>query len=108
MWVSQRVSILSMRIDIFVTGQHIWIGAQLSCPVADEVVESREVLQPTDLVMHELLSGCEVLEVLMVGEHKNDMCRALEVVVPLLEGLEYCKQLLVVDLIVELRWLHAA
>src|SRR5882724_460471 len=108
MWVSQRVSILSMRIDIFATGQHIWLGAQPSCPVADQVVESREVLRPTDLVMHELLSGCEVLEVLMVGEHKHDMCRALEVVAPLSEGLEYGKQFLIVDLVVELHRLHAA
>src|SRR5882724_10625787 len=36
------------------------------------------------------------------------MCRALEVVAPLSEGLEYGKQFFVIDLIVELRWLHAA
>src|SRR5882724_4584503 len=98
MWVSQCISILSTWIDIFAMGQHIWLGAQPSCPIADQVVESREVLQPTDLAMHELLSGCKVLEVLMVGEHKHDMCRALEVVAPLSEGLEYCKQLFVIDL----------
>src|SRR5882724_1212499 len=108
MQVSQRVSILSMRIDIFATGQGIWLGAQPSCPVADQVVESREVLRPMDLATYELLSGCEVLEVLMVGEHEHDMCRDLEVVVPLSEGLKYCEQLFVVDLIVELHWLHTA
>src|SRR5882724_3588859 len=36
------------------------------------------------------------------------MCRALEVVAPLSEGLEYGKQFFVIDLVVELRWLHAA
>src|SRR5882724_1979832 len=36
------------------------------------------------------------------------MCRALEVVAPLSEGLEYGKQFFVVDLVVEFRWLHAA
>src|SRR5882724_4855966 len=36
------------------------------------------------------------------------MFRALEGVAPLSEGLEYCEQLLVIDLIVELHWLHAA
>src|SRR5882724_10228173 len=35
------------------------------------------------------------------------MCRALEVVAPLSEGLEYGKQFFVIDLVVELRWLHA-
>src|SRR5882724_12655888 len=108
MWVSQSVSILSMRIDIFAMGQCIWLGAQPSCPIADQVVESRVVLRPTDLATCELLSGCEVLKVLMVREHKHDMCRALEVVAPLSEGLEYGEQLLVIDLIVELHWLHAA
>src|SRR5882724_11256416 len=36
------------------------------------------------------------------------MCRALEVVAPLSEGLEYGEQFLVVDLVVELCWLRAA
>src|SRR5882724_9381010 len=102
MWVSQHISILSMRIDIFAMGQGIWLGAQPSCLIVDQVVEPREVLQPMDLAMHELLSGCEVLEVLMVREHEHDMCRALEVVAPLLEGLEYGEQFLIIDLVVEL------
>jgi len=54
--VSQCVSILSTRVDIFTMGQCIWLGAQTSCTVADQVVESREVLQPMDLAMCELLS----------------------------------------------------
>ena len=61
-----------------------------------------------DLETRELLGGCKVLKVLVIGKHEYDMGRALEVVAPLSEGLEYCKQLLVVDLIVELRCLHAA
>src|SRR5882724_3824550 len=108
MGVSQCISILPPRIDIFTTGQHIWLGTQPSCMVADQVVEPREVLQPTDLETRELLGGCEVLEVLVIGKHKYDMGRALEVVAPLSEGLEYCKQFLIIDLIVELCWLHAA
>ena len=71
MWVSQHISILSLRIDIFTMGQRIWLGTQLSCTVADQVVESREVLQPLDLAMRELLGGCEVLEVLVIREHNT-------------------------------------
>ena len=48
-----------------------------------------------DLATCELLSGCKVLEVFVIKEHEYDMCRALEVVAPLSEGLEYCEQLLV-------------
>ena len=58
--------------------------------------------------MCELLGGCKVFEVLVIGEHEYDMCGALQVVAPLSEGLEDGEQLLIVDLIVELRWLHAA
>src|SRR5882724_4236227 len=61
-----------------------------------------------DLVTCKLLGGRKVLEVLVIREHEYNMCRALEVVAPLSEGLEYCEQLLVVDLVVELRWLHTA
>src|SRR5882724_7270302 len=107
MGVSQRVSILSTWIDIFTMGQRIWFGTQSSCTVADQVVEPREVLRPTDLATCELLGGCEVLKVLVIGKYEYNMCRSLEVVVPLSEGLEYSKQLLVIDLIVELCWLHA-
>jgi len=60
-----------------------------------------------DLAMCELLCCCKVLKVLVIGEHKYDMCRALQVVTPLSEGLEDREQLLVIDLIVELHWLHA-
>src|SRR5882724_13452380 len=107
MGVSQHVSILSTRINIFATGQHIWFGTQLSCMVADQVVEPREVLQPMDLATHELLGGCKVLKVLVIGEHEYDMSRAFQVVTPLSEGLKDGEQLFVVDLIVELSRLHA-
>jgi len=76
--------------------------------VADQVVEPREVLRPTDLAMHELLGGCKVLEVFVIGEHEYDVCRAFQVVAPLSEGLKDSKQLLDVDLVVELCRLHAA
>src|SRR5882724_3773513 len=105
MRISQCVSILSLRIDIFTMGQHIWLGAQPSCTVADQIVEPREVLRPMDLVMCELLGGHKVLKVLVIREHEYNMCRALQVVVPSLEGLKDSKQFLVIDLVVELHWL---
>jgi len=60
------------------------------------------------LEMHELLGGHKVLEVLVIREDKYDMCRAFQVVVPLLEGLKDGEQFLIVDLIVEPSRLHAA
>src|SRR5882724_3895908 len=108
MCVSQHVSILSTRIDIFMMGQHIWLGTQPSCTVVDQVIEPREIFQPMDLAMGELLGGRKVLEVLVVGEYEYNVCRAFQVVAPLLEDLEDGKQLLVIDLVVEPCWLHAA
>jgi len=52
--------------------------------------------------MSELLGCCKVLEVLVIREHKYDMCRTLQVVAPLSEGLKDSQQLLVVDLVVDL------
>ena len=45
--------------------------------VEDQVVESRKIFQPTDLVMSKLLGGGEVLEVLVVREHQYNVCRTL-------------------------------
>ena len=68
MQVSQCISILSMRIDILMMGQHIWFSTQPSCMIVDQVGESRNILQTMDLVMGELLGGCEVLKVLVIRE----------------------------------------
>jgi len=56
--------------------------------VADQVIETRKIFQPTDLEMGELLGGCEVLKVLVIGEHEYDVGRALQVVALLLESLK--------------------
>ena len=61
-----------------------------------------------DLVMGKLLGGRKVLEVLVIGEDEYDMCRAFQVVVPLSENLKDGKQLLVIDLVIELSQLHTA
>src|SRR5882672_192655 len=58
--------------------------------------------------MRELLGGGKVLKVLVIRQYKDHMCRALQIVAPLSEGLKYCQELLVVDFIVELGRLHTA
>jgi len=60
-----------------------------------------------DLVMGKLLGCHKILEILVIGEYEYDMGRTFQVVVPLSEGLKDSKQLLVIDLIVELSQLHA-
>src|SRR5882672_8973653 len=58
--------------------------------------------------MRELLGGGKVLKVLVIRQYKDHMCRALQIVAPLSEGLKYCQELLVIDLVVELGRLHTA
>jgi len=60
-----------------------------------------------DLVTRELFGGRKVFEVLVIREHKYDICRALEVVAHFRKA-SILRQLFVVDLVVELCWLHAA
>ena len=86
--VSKCISIFSPRIDIFTMGQHIWFGTQPSCTVVNQVVEYRKVFWPTDLAKSELLGGHEVLQVLVIGQHKYNVCWPFQGVAPLLEGLE--------------------
>src|SRR5882672_1365533 len=74
----------------------------------NQVVEPRQVFRPAHLPTRELLGGGEVLEVLVIGQYEDHMCRALQIVAPLPESLEYGEELLVIDLVVELGRLHAA
>src|SRR5882724_1131057 len=106
MRVSKRISVLSSRVDIFSASQRIWFGTQSSRAVANQVIETREVFRPAYLATSEQFGGREVLQVLVVGQHEHNVCGSLQVVVPLLEGLENSQELLVVDLVVELGGLH--
>ena len=63
-------------------------------------VEAGEVERPSGLPPVQLLGCHEVLQVLVVCPDLALMFRALDKVLPLLEGLDDCQHLLVVDLLV--------
>ena len=69
----------------------------------DGKVELGEVLRPVGLMAGQDLGAGEVLQVLVVGDHINWRGRALEVVLPVLEGLKDGQQLLVLGIIIQLR-----
>ena len=49
------------------------------------------------------LGAGEIFQVLVVSDHINWRGKALEVMLPVLEGLEDCQQLLVMGIIIQLR-----
>ena len=49
----------------------------------------------------EYLGGGEIIEVLVIGHHKNYMGRAFQIRSPVLERFVYCKEFFVVYLVVE-------
>ena len=63
-------------------------------------VEAGEVESPSGLPPVQLLGRHEVLQVLVVRPNLTLMFRALDKVLPLLEGSDDCQHLLVVDLVV--------
>ena len=68
--------------------------------VANDVVESRKVFGPSNLSLGELFRCGEVFEILVIGEHKNDVWYAFEIVSPLFECFIDCEQFFVIDFIV--------
>ncbi|KIM65442.1 hypothetical protein SCLCIDRAFT_112672 [Scleroderma citrinum Foug A] len=69
---------------------------------ADQKVELREELQPMSLAVGEDLGGGKVFQVLVIGDHIHWSCRALEVVMPVAEGLKDRKEFLVMSVIIQL------
>ena len=69
MGVSQCIHIVTSGVHVFPACEVIRLSAKASCPIADEVVEPREVLRPPDLSSSELFVGGKVFKVLVVGEY---------------------------------------
>ena len=52
--------------------------------------------------MTKLLCSGKILQIVVVGEYLNLVSHAFKVHLPLLEGIMYCEELFVVDIVVEL------
>ena len=68
----------------------------------DQKVELREELQPMSLAVGEDLGGGKVFQVLVIGDHVHRSCRALKIVMPVVEGLKDRKEFLVMSVIIQL------
>ena len=90
-------------VDVPMASEGIGLCSKVSRAEADGKVELGEVLRPVGLTAGQDLGAGEILQVLVVSDHIDWRGRALEVVVPVLEGLKDGQQLLVMGIIVQLR-----
>ena len=60
------------------------------------------VFVPSNLSSGELFRCGKVFEILVVGEHKNDVWYSFKIVMPLFECFVDCEQFFVIDFIVQL------
>ncbi|KIK11739.1 hypothetical protein PISMIDRAFT_122157, partial [Pisolithus microcarpus 441] len=67
----------------------------------DRQVELREVLRPAGLLAGQNLGGSEILKILVVSDHVDGGGGALQVVLPVAEGLKNRQKLLVMGIVVE-------
>ena len=73
-------------IDVPASSEGIRLRAKSSRTEADDHIELGEELRPAGLPAGKELSGCKVLEVLVVGDNVDRSCGAFEVVSPSPEG----------------------
>ena len=59
-----------------------------------------QIFRPTSLPSRKVLGVAKIYEVLVVGDHVDGSQGTFKVVPPLLEGLEYSKEFLVMDVVV--------
>ena len=90
-------------VNIPMASEGIRLCSEVSRVEADGDVELGEVLRPVGLTAGQDLGAGEILQVLVVSDHIDWRGRALEVMSPVLEGLEDGQQLLVMGVVVQLR-----
>jgi len=66
----------------------------------DIEVKLRQVLQPMSLLPSKILGVAEVGEVLVVGDYIDRNWGTFEVMPPFLECFKYCKEFLIIDVII--------
>ncbi|KAG6899919.1 hypothetical protein C0993_005309 [Termitomyces sp. T159_Od127] len=95
-----------LGVHVWSPGEGVGLGTKLAGAVVDGEVVLGKDFGPTGLAAAELLGHGEVLQVVVVQVDLDVMRSALEVGLPLLEGFNNGEELLVVDVVVELRRDH--
>ena len=90
-------------VDIPASSEGIRLSSEASGAETNDEVELGEELRPAGLLPSQELSGCKVLQVLVVGDDVNQSYGAFKIVAPGPKSLVDSEELLVMGVIVELR-----
>ena len=90
-------------VNVPMASEGIGLCSEVSRVEADGKVELGEVLRPVGLTAGQDLGAGEIFQVLVVSDHIDWRGGTLEVVSPVLEGLEDGQEFLVMGIIVQLR-----
>jgi len=85
-------SIPPFRIDIPLSSESIWFGAETTKAEPDDKVELEEVLGPPRLPLGQYLGSRKILKVLMICNNINEVGWTFQIVLPNLESFEDGKQ----------------
>ena len=103
LWIDvSGVPIPLFGVDVPASSEGIRLSSEASSGTNDRIKVGEE-LRPAGLPLSQELGGCNVLQVLVVGDNVNRSCRAFKIVVPGPKRLMDSEELLVMGVIVELR-----
>jgi len=95
-------SIPPFRIDIPLSSESIWFGAETTRAEPNDKVELGEVFRPPCLPLGQYLGNRKILKVLMIHNNVNGIGRIFQIMSPNLESFEDSKQFLVMCVIIQL------
>ena len=102
LWIDTGiVTIPLFKVDVPSSSECIGFGSEFSRMETDYEIESGKVFGPTCLSMREDFGHCKILQVPVIGDHVNWKSRAFEVMSPLFESFKNCKELFVMDIVVQ-------
>ena len=103
-WIDASVVLIPLfGVDIPVSSEGIRLSFEASRAEMNNKVELEEKLQSMGLPSSQEFGGCEVFQVLVVGDYINQSCGAFKIVVPRPKSLVNSEELLVMGVIVELQ-----
>ncbi len=100
-----RIECISLFKEIFwVTCQSIQLIIDFVKIISDVIVESRQKLTSTSLMMTQLLSWHEILKIFVIRDHLNRIDKVFKLWSSFLESANNDYEFFIVDLVVTLNW----
>ena len=90
-----------LRVDDPLSGEGVRFGSKFSGVESDYQIESRKEFQPLGLSSGQGPGGSEIFEILVVRKYLYRDCGSLKVMSPDRESFEYCKEFLIMGVIVQ-------